>query len=88
MQLRPDWEREGRVFGLGLPQQAQPAAKGERAFDYLVKYPCDFQIKVVGVNEGDFARDIAATVSDTCKARHQHTAYLTHSLRRIMPQRI
>lgn len=85
MVLRPDWEREGRVFGLspqslqdtqraarlaeGLLKQKQEA-KGkpaERAFEYLVSYPCEFEIKVIGINEGSFADDIAATVSSACQ---------------------
>lgn len=63
MVLRPDWEREGKVFGLRLP----PSRKGERAFEYLVDYPCEFEIKVIGINEGSFADDIAATVSAVCQ---------------------
>lgn len=63
MVLRPDWEREGRVHGLRLP----PERTAERAFEYLVDYPCEFQIKVIGVNEGSFADDIAATVSAVCE---------------------
>lgn len=63
MILRPDWERDGKVFGLRMP----PSKKGERAFEYLVDYPCEFEIKVIGVNEGSFALDIAATVSAVCQ---------------------
>lgn len=85
MILRPDWERDGRVFGLS-PQvlkdrnQAARLAEGllqqgekrkERAFEYLVSYPCDFIIKVIGVNEGSFADDIAATVSNACQVRER-----------------
>ena len=65
MVLRPDWEREGRVFGLRMP----PKKEGERAFEYLVKYPCEFEIKVIGLNEGTFADDIAATVSAACQVK-------------------
>lgn len=61
--LRPDWERDGRVFGF------KPPAKKDRAFEYLVEYPCDFQIKVIGLNDGTFAADIAATVSVVCEVR-------------------
>eukprot|EP00903_Cladosiphon_okamuranus_P014117 g13121.t1 len=63
MILRPDWEREGRVYGLRMP----PERAAERAFEYLVDYPCEFAIKVIGINEGSFADDIAATVSQVCK---------------------
>ncbi|CAN0587219.1 unnamed protein product, partial [Ectocarpus sp. 12 AP-2014] len=38
-----------------------------RAFEYLVDYPCEFEIKVIGINEGSFADDIAATVSAVCE---------------------
>ena len=63
MVLRPDWEREGRVYGLRMP----PERTAERAFEYLVDYPCEFQIKVIGINEGTFADDIAKTVSAVCE---------------------
>lgn len=63
MVLRPDWEREGRVYGLRMP----PERTAERAFEYLVDYPCEFAIKVIGINEGSFADDIAATVSQVCE---------------------
>lgn len=63
MVLRPDWEREGRVYGLRMP----PERTAERAFEYLVDYPCEFEIKVIGINEGSFADDIAATVSAVCE---------------------
>lgn len=65
MVLRPDWEREGRVYGLRMP----PERTAERAFEYLVDYPCEFAIKVIGINEGAFADDIAATVSAVCEVR-------------------
>lgn len=65
MVLRPDWEREGRVYGLRMP----PERVAERAFEYLVDYPCEFTIKVIGINEGSFADDIAATVSAVCEVR-------------------
>lgn len=65
MILRPDWEREGRVYGLRMP----PERTAERAFEYLVDYPCEFAIKVIGINEGSFADDIAATVSQVCEVR-------------------
>lgn len=61
--LRPDWEREGRVYGLRMPRERT----AERAFEYLVDYPCEFEIKVIGINEGSFADDIAATVSAVCE---------------------
>lgn len=64
MVLRPDWEREGRVFGLRMPPK-----KKERAFEYLVDYPCEFEIKVIGVNEGSFADDIATIVSKACQVK-------------------
>lgn len=71
MILRPDWEREGRVFGL------DPLKKKDRAFEYLVEYPCNFEIKVIGVNEGTFAADIAATVSIACEVcYHSIQCYL------------
>lgn len=63
MVLRPDWEREGRVFGLGMPSRKE----GQRAFEYLVNYPCEFEIKVIGLNKGNFADDMAATVSAACQ---------------------
>lgn len=65
MVIRPDWEREGKAFGMEPPSKKT----GERAFEYLVDYPCEFEIKVIGINEGSFADDIAATVSTACQVR-------------------
>lgn len=53
------------MYGLRMP----PEKTAERAFEYLVEYPCEFQIKVIGINEGSFADDIAATVSSVCEVR-------------------
>ncbi|CAM9696405.1 unnamed protein product [Choristocarpus tenellus] len=41
--------------------------KKDRVFDYLVTYPCEFEIKVIGLNEENFAADIAAIVGHVCK---------------------
>ncbi|CAM9355521.1 unnamed protein product [Hapterophycus canaliculatus] len=71
MVLRPDWEREGRVYGLRMP----PERTAERAFEYLVDYPCEFEIKVIGINEGSFADDIAATVSAVCEVETSDVRY-------------
>ena len=79
MVLRPDWERDGKVFGLRLP----PTEKGERAFEYLVDYPCEFEIKVIGVNEGSFALDIAATVSAVCDVRLRYTLSASITLHQV-----
>ncbi|CAN0250142.1 unnamed protein product [Discosporangium mesarthrocarpum] len=62
MVLRPDAERDGKIFGLG----GDGVAKKERAFEYLVEYPCEFEIKVIGMNEENFASDIAETVGNVC----------------------
>lgn len=41
--------------------------EGQRVFEYLVNYPCEFEIKVIGLNQGNFADDIAATISAACQ---------------------
>lgn len=51
------------MFGLGMPSRKE----GQRVFEYLVNYPCEFEIKVIGLNQGNFADDIAATISAACQ---------------------
>lgn len=38
----------------------------KRVFEALVEYPCDFTMKVIGVNEGAFVSEIVAVVAESC----------------------
>ena len=37
-----------------------------RVFEALVDYPCDFTMKIVGANEGQFVTDIVSVVAEAC----------------------
>ena len=37
-----------------------------RVFEALVDYPCDFTMKIVGANEGQFVSDIVSLVAEAC----------------------
>lgn len=46
------------------PLPAPGAKQGEpRVFDTLLSYPCVFQIKVIGVREGNFTADIISIIA-------------------------
>eukprot|EP00593_Proboscia_inermis_P011011 CAMPEP_0171323672 /NCGR_PEP_ID=MMETSP0816-20121228/115721_1 /TAXON_ID=420281 /ORGANISM="Proboscia inermis, Strain CCAP1064/1" /LENGTH=202 /DNA_ID=CAMNT_0011822439 /DNA_START=547 /DNA_END=1155 /DNA_ORIENTATION=+ len=40
--------------------------KQTRVFEALVEYPCEFQIKIVGANDGTFVTDMIALVAESC----------------------
>ncbi|KAG5188109.1 hypothetical protein JKP88DRAFT_206811 [Tribonema minus] len=63
MILRTDADREGRKMG------------NPRAFEYLVDYPCKFQIKAVGHNKGNLADDLAALVGSVCEVEPAAVEY-------------
>ena len=41
--------------------------KKSRVFEALVEYPCDFTLKIVGANEGDFVTEMLALVAASCR---------------------
>jgi putative lipoic acid-binding regulatory protein len=51
------------VAKLGTRRSGVEETKGvSRAFDDLVAYPCTFQVKVIGANEGTFVTDVLGLV--------------------------
>lgn len=48
-----------------------------RVFEALVDYPCDFTLKIVGVNEGLFVEEIVAVVAEACESEVSTLAYRT-----------
>ena len=40
-----------------------------RVFEALVNYPCEFDIKIVGVNEGTFVTEMVQLVAESCKLK-------------------
>ena len=38
-----------------------------RVFDALVQYPCEFDIKIVGANDGTFVMEMIQLVATSCK---------------------
>lgn len=38
----------------------------KRVFEALVDYPCEFTMKIVGANEGNFAAEMVQIVADSC----------------------
>jgi putative lipoic acid-binding regulatory protein len=49
-----------------------------RVFEALVKYPCQFTLKIVGVSEGLFAQEMVAVVAESCRVQVKDIA---HSVR-------
>ena len=42
---------------------------GAKVFEKLVEYPCEFTIKVIGMEDADFASDMVGYISKTVNAR-------------------
>lgn len=51
----------------------------KRVFEALVEYPCEFTMKIVGLNEGAFAAEIVDIVAESCEVA---SADVKHSERR------
>lgn len=49
-----------------LPDSMREFEEPPRVFETHVDYPCEFLIKVVGKNQGEFVEDILAIVSRVC----------------------
>jgi len=45
----------------------EETGKKSRVFEALVEYPCKFTMKIVGANEGGFAKDIVGVVAESCE---------------------
>jgi uncharacterized protein len=56
----------------------EKTGKKARVFEALVEYPCEFTIKIVGVNEGLFVEEMIAVVAEACEAEVQS---ISHSFR-------
>lgn len=56
----------------------EKTGKKSRVFEALVDYPCEFTIKIVGVNEGLFVQEMIAVVAEACEAEVQS---ISHSFR-------
>eukprot|EP00591_Stephanopyxis_turris_P005830 CAMPEP_0195515186 /NCGR_PEP_ID=MMETSP0794_2-20130614/6346_1 /TAXON_ID=515487 /ORGANISM="Stephanopyxis turris, Strain CCMP 815" /LENGTH=225 /DNA_ID=CAMNT_0040643577 /DNA_START=238 /DNA_END=915 /DNA_ORIENTATION=- len=46
-----------------------------RVFEALIEYPCKFQVKIVGANEGSFATEMVALVAESCKVEAADVAW-------------
>jgi len=46
--------------------QDETTGKKSRVFEALVTYPCEFALKIVGANEGNFATEMVQLVADSC----------------------
>eukprot|EP00560_Eucampia_antarctica_P009865 CAMPEP_0197824382 /NCGR_PEP_ID=MMETSP1437-20131217/1637_1 /TAXON_ID=49252 ORGANISM="Eucampia antarctica, Strain CCMP1452" /NCGR_SAMPLE_ID=MMETSP1437 /ASSEMBLY_ACC=CAM_ASM_001096 /LENGTH=218 /DNA_ID=CAMNT_0043423985 /DNA_START=173 /DNA_END=829 /DNA_ORIENTATION=+ len=51
----------------------------KRVFEALVDYPCEFPMKIVGLNEGAFVAEIIAVVAESCQVS---TSDINHSERK------
>jgi len=67
--LRPDSERDFN--------------EPPRVFETHVNYPCDFQIKVIGKNEGQFAEDILDIVSRVTGAESEEIRYSFRDTKKV-----
>jgi len=54
--------------------------KKSRVFEALVNYPCEFTMKIVGMNEGSFVTDIVAVVAEACLEEPSSISYTTKAM--------
>jgi putative lipoic acid-binding regulatory protein len=54
--------------------------KKSRVFEALVDYPCDFTMKIVGMNEGLFVEEIVAVVAEACEEHPGKISYRTKAM--------
>jgi putative lipoic acid-binding regulatory protein len=54
--------------------------KKSRVFEALVDYPCDFTMKIVGMNEGFFVEEIVAVVAEACQEKPGSISYRTKAM--------
>jgi uncharacterized protein len=59
---RPEYDDEGYTL-----YADERTGKRSRVFEALVEYPCDFTLKIVGANEGQFVSDIVQLVAESCQ---------------------
>jgi putative lipoic acid-binding regulatory protein len=59
---RPEYDDEGYTL-----YADERTGKRSRVFEALVEYPCDFTLKIVGANEGQFVSDIVQLVAESCE---------------------
>lgn len=41
----------------------------QRVFEALIDYPCEFKMKIIGKNEGAFAKEMVQVVADSCNVQ-------------------
>ena len=54
--------------------------KKSRVFEALVDYPCEFTMKIVGMNEGSFVEEIVAVVAEACEEEPESISYRTKAM--------
>lgn len=59
---KPEYDEQGYTL-----YADERTGKKSRVFEALVEYPCDFTLKIVGANEGQFVTDIVQLVAESCE---------------------
>lgn len=47
----------------------------QRVFEALIDYPCEFKLKIIGLNEGTFAQEMVQVVADCCEVECSNVKY-------------
>jgi putative lipoic acid-binding regulatory protein len=58
----------------------EKTGKKTRVFEALVEYPCDFTMKIVGINESTFVQEIVAVVAESCETEPDRIQHSTRML--------
>jgi putative lipoic acid-binding regulatory protein len=59
---KPEYDDEGYTL-----YADERTGERSRVFEALVEYPCEFTLKVIGADEGQFATDIVQLVAESCE---------------------
>mmetsp|Transcript_10158 Transcript_10158/g.12875 ORF Transcript_10158/g.12875 Transcript_10158/m.12875 type:complete len:270 (+) Transcript_10158:205-1014(+) len=49
----------------------EETGKKQRVFEALIEYPCEFKMKIIGANEGPFAKEMVQVVADSCNVESE-----------------
>ena len=67
---KPEYDDQGYTLYAN-----EVTGKKSRVFEALVEYPCDFTIKIVGANEGNFVQEMIAIVAESCHVTIDQVPY-------------
>ena len=72
---KPEYDDQGYTLYAN-----EETGEKSRVFEALVEYPCDFTLKIVGANEGNFIEEMVAIVAESCQVSIEKVPYSHRAL--------